>query len=452
MDRVPIETLKYFSQHGEDQLLWEFFDFKHQGCFIDVGAFDGVYLSNSFSFYLAGWRGVCVEPHVRYFEFMQERRPDDTCVRAVCGDRSSPEVDFYSEELGLYSTRIANAEVVEEIAARYAANGLQFNGLQRSSCQMVTLDELACQIPEGAEIDFVSVDVEGAELAVLEGSRKLADPRVWIVESNRKEEEAAVYRHLADERGYTLARRVGVNSIYTRSADDAIRMRSIPIRYAAEKMLHPLGADYTLDTYRRGHIVDEPLLSNLSQQTSEATRLARREHHLVARVEKLSRRRDELEKQAHTQQRRLHHVGQRIEQLSARRDDLRKVVARQERRIAHLGQRISAYQKSTTRLELGLAALTTFKRKIAALQTRLGQYELRNQSLVGENQQQAAEQQRLERKVSLLRARIDSFEDKSSDLERQVAEMQPTHRVGRWFVNPITSFKTLLGTVRRPSS
>jgi len=45
---------KFYGQLGEDCLLAIFFGFKSHGFFVDVGAFDGVYLSNSYAFELLG--------------------------------------------------------------------------------------------------------------------------------------------------------------------------------------------------------------------------------------------------------------------------------------------------------------------------------------------------------------------------------------------------------------
>lgn len=38
------------------------------GYFVEVGTFDGVHLSNSYSFELGGWNGLCVEASPRFSE------------------------------------------------------------------------------------------------------------------------------------------------------------------------------------------------------------------------------------------------------------------------------------------------------------------------------------------------------------------------------------------------
>lgn len=55
--------MKYKSQYSQDKFLNEnFFKNKKNGVFIDIGAHDGITMSNSF-FYekQLGWDGLCVE-------------------------------------------------------------------------------------------------------------------------------------------------------------------------------------------------------------------------------------------------------------------------------------------------------------------------------------------------------------------------------------------------------
>jgi FkbM family methyltransferase len=58
---------------------------------VDVGAYDGVSLSNSRPFVLAGWRGVLIEPHPTHFARLQENSaslPNVECLRCACSDEA----------------------------------------------------------------------------------------------------------------------------------------------------------------------------------------------------------------------------------------------------------------------------------------------------------------------------------------------------------------------------
>ena len=94
---------KYYSQLGEDCLLAQFFHFKERGFFVDVGAFDGVYLSNSYCFEQLGWSGVCVEALPEYFELCVNNRSRSKCYQAACLDRGRGMVEFRTDRSGLFS-------------------------------------------------------------------------------------------------------------------------------------------------------------------------------------------------------------------------------------------------------------------------------------------------------------------------------------------------------------
>src|ERR1700730_1429338 len=60
---------RYFSQTGQDKFLNErVFGAKRDGTFVDIGAADGVFLSNTYFFEKElAWCGVCVEPRPEAF-------------------------------------------------------------------------------------------------------------------------------------------------------------------------------------------------------------------------------------------------------------------------------------------------------------------------------------------------------------------------------------------------
>ncbi|MCW3018211.1 MAG: Methyltransferase FkbM, partial [Solirubrobacterales bacterium] len=69
------------------------------------------------------------------------------------------------------------------------------------------------------ELEFVTIDVEGHELSVLEGfDLGTYRPRIVIIEDNSVEGNASVARHMADH-GYVHFRRTGVNEWYARASD-----------------------------------------------------------------------------------------------------------------------------------------------------------------------------------------------------------------------------------------
>jgi len=75
---------KYYSQNGEDYLLCKFFGQELNGFYVDIGDFDGIYFSNTFSFEQIGWKGICVESNPDIFELCLKNRPNSVCFNDVC--------------------------------------------------------------------------------------------------------------------------------------------------------------------------------------------------------------------------------------------------------------------------------------------------------------------------------------------------------------------------------
>lgn len=237
----------YFSQAGEDFMLWKFFHLKPHGFYIDVGAFDGVHLSNTYFFERAGWKGICVEPNPEYFTLCRTARPNSICIHAACvQDEGIKEAEFSVESLGLLS----GIEVDEDdIRRRYDGRGLEFSGLRRIRVPAITLNAiLRDHLPSGTPIDFLSVDVEGTEIDVLRGlDLTRYRPRVIVAEANSDLARDNLSKYLVDENAYQEARTLGVNTFYAREDVEAKCLRKLRGCCRLEHTKHPLGDAFTLD-------------------------------------------------------------------------------------------------------------------------------------------------------------------------------------------------------------
>ena len=60
----------YFSQNNEQQIIANYFG-NFKGTFADIGANNGVTLSNTYALSLAGWYGLCVEPAPSAFDRLE---------------------------------------------------------------------------------------------------------------------------------------------------------------------------------------------------------------------------------------------------------------------------------------------------------------------------------------------------------------------------------------------
>jgi len=212
----------YYSQHGEDYLLWHFFDFHQNGFFIDIGAHDGVSLSNTKSFEDHGWTGICVEPIPDVAQACRGVRRH--VVQAACVAEPAQSVALRVDRSGLWAGIDTDERVVEKAYQDRGSRGPEFHTINVPA--MRAADLLA---DNRRPIDFVSVDVEGTEIDVLRGldlSRNR--PRLLLVEALTEDALAALDRFLV-QYGYRRARTIVCNHVYVQTERDARKLRGITI-------------------------------------------------------------------------------------------------------------------------------------------------------------------------------------------------------------------------------
>ncbi|MCK5057976.1 MAG: FkbM family methyltransferase [Candidatus Aminicenantes bacterium] len=250
---------KFFSQNGEDYLLWKFFEEKRNGFFVDIGAFDGVHISNTYALELMGWKGICVEPNPEIFELCRKNRPSANCLTDVCiGEKKRRKKKFYIDEIGLLSTTIKNKEKLIDLRQRYKNRGLPFSGLKKVKLKASTFNEiLENNLQAGEKIDFVSIDTEGNELDILKGiDFKQYNIRVLVIESDKLSEKEMA-ELLLEKGSYMFARKTFHNSFFVKDSEDIKRLNSIPINCVIEKQLHPKGLKYTPPDFLKERIIKE---------------------------------------------------------------------------------------------------------------------------------------------------------------------------------------------------
>jgi FkbM family methyltransferase len=144
----------HMSQAGQD--LWVFgeaFNEGRKGYFLDIGAHDGIYLSNTYILERRyDWNGICVEANPDSFAQLRKNRRA-ICVNA-CLDSAEDFVDFAKRGVmgGIISPNMDNKEP---------------NRYEIIQIKTQTLDSLLREQTAPHEIDYLSIDIEGAEERVL---------------------------------------------------------------------------------------------------------------------------------------------------------------------------------------------------------------------------------------------------------------------------------------------
>jgi FkbM family methyltransferase len=148
-----------YSQNLEDYHLSIAFAGQATGTYLDIGAGHPIADNVSYWFYERGWRGVIVEPQTKLAALYPRLRPRDVAVACLIG-RECGEADFHVvDRLHGLSTSM------EGVAQATQAFGV---GYQSIRTPMTTLAKL-CENHKLGTIDFLKIDIEGAEGDVLFG-------------------------------------------------------------------------------------------------------------------------------------------------------------------------------------------------------------------------------------------------------------------------------------------
>jgi FkbM family methyltransferase len=171
---MPLPPLSY-AQRFEDFHLWRALGDVPNGFYVDVGAGHPVYDNVSFAFYLAGWRGLCVEPNPALAELARAVRPRDLLHEGLCGATAGEATLYLQREFhGLSSTIAEHAQAAEKEVNRSA---------EAVTLPMTTLAAL-CEQHALASFEFLKIDVEGAETDVLRGADfSRHRPKIIVVEA-----------------------------------------------------------------------------------------------------------------------------------------------------------------------------------------------------------------------------------------------------------------------------
>jgi FkbM family methyltransferase len=144
------------------------------GTYIDIGAGHPIADNVSFWFYERGWQGVVVEPQSKLAALYPRLRPRDVAVAGLIG-RENGEADFHivGRLHGLSTTK-------EGVAKATQAFGVHYQTMRTPTTTLAKL----CERHDFGTIDFLKIDVEGAEGDVLFGGDwERFRPKVVVAEA-----------------------------------------------------------------------------------------------------------------------------------------------------------------------------------------------------------------------------------------------------------------------------
>jgi FkbM family methyltransferase len=176
-DILPPFTDVFSSQEGEDVLLKRLLKshYRKPGFFLDVGAHDPIRFSNTYHYYINGWRGINIDPKPGMKSLFDKVRPDDHNLEMGISDCEDSLTYYQFKEPAFNTFDIKSVEYAK------TRTDLILESLVQVKPLSIVLDEY---LPPDQSLIFFNIDVEGFELNVLKSNNwDKYRPKIIIVEA-----------------------------------------------------------------------------------------------------------------------------------------------------------------------------------------------------------------------------------------------------------------------------
>ena len=219
-NKVQEELSKYesYSQTGEDKIIEFILSYlgkENRGLsYLDIGCNDYKNLSNTYSLYRKGIRGVLIDANPIFVGDIKIYRPEDTILNLGVGSKNSDNMKFYI----LNTSGLSSFDLKSIEEAKKKTPWIEI--VKEVEVPVRTLDEIYKEyfatIPT-----IVSIDVEGVELDILKSSNfEINRPLIFVIETIEYSEKLSIVNKRNDiidfmkEKDYVEYAFTGVNSIF----------------------------------------------------------------------------------------------------------------------------------------------------------------------------------------------------------------------------------------------
>lgn len=203
-----------YSQLGQDLEVVKFYNHMKDGYFIEIGALDGIEISNTYLLEKTyNWKGICVEPIPYRFEKLVSNRPNSICVNKAVYDKSNKNVVFDIANNGDGLSGISEVPNLDWHKNLVNANKTQI------MVETISLNDLLEQSNSPTFINYLSLDTEGSEYDILK-TFNFSKYTIGLidVEHNFTEPRRSNIRNLLLNNGYIYMRENYVDDCYIHSS------------------------------------------------------------------------------------------------------------------------------------------------------------------------------------------------------------------------------------------
>lgn len=195
---------KTYSMDGEDLQIKKYFGNKKNGFYVDVGAYHPIQRNNTVLLHQMGWEGINIDVSNFSIKLFNHLRPSDINLNIAISKKSG-EIDmFYQKKLSQLTT----------IKRQTANNVFQGKIMSKKIISKTLTEVLNNSKYNQKKIDFLDIDVEGADLEVLESldfniyapeivcvediskNKKNSDIFNFLLEKNYKKIWSGIFSHI----------------------------------------------------------------------------------------------------------------------------------------------------------------------------------------------------------------------------------------------------------------
>lgn len=229
LDLSPFESAKdsYYAQQASCQIsnLWflyeRFLGRRSQGVFVEVGAYDGVFASNSWGLAVRGWNGLLIEPVPEFARRCERVHNSRECIKVLnlaIGSVDDQMITLFVKGTLTTASEETNLEYLDVEWAKPAT--VEANITVKS----MKLDTVLNQNNITPSFDVLMIDVEGYENKVFEGfDLDFWQPRMMIVELSDTHPDLKSSRYSHSElsnhivsRKYRIVFKDSINTVFVR--------------------------------------------------------------------------------------------------------------------------------------------------------------------------------------------------------------------------------------------
>lgn len=175
---IYIKNKYFYKRHtyamdGEDLAINKFIENKNNGFYVDIGAHHPIQRNNTNLLFQKGWKGINIDVNEFTIDLFKHLRPNDLNLQTAISDTDG-EITFY------FQKKFSQLNTTDKNIAKEHFNN-NFKEIQ-VKCQTIQ-NVLNSSNYKNQKIDFLNIDVEGAEMKVLNTLNfKIYDPTVICIE------------------------------------------------------------------------------------------------------------------------------------------------------------------------------------------------------------------------------------------------------------------------------